>query len=114
MEKGVSGDLSEWTWHDGSPLDPAQRTADMAVPPLITDWEWPEGCVPLYKVRALKKLYAKSFTSDGSPGVVYRDQQTELEVGVGQPLGFTTTSLPRSMHYPLPASPPPPAPPLPP
>ena len=73
------GRWGEWAWHDGSPLDPEMREAGSAPPPILTAFEWPEGCVPLYTVRALKKAHAKTFTQPGSPGSIYRDLFEAME-----------------------------------
>ena len=53
------GRWGDWTWHDGSPLDPALRAAAgaTAAPPILTAFEWPEGCVPMYTVKAFKKKF---------------------------------------------------------
>jgi len=73
------GRWAEWSWHDGSPLDPALRTDDMPPPPLLPDaFSEPDGCRKFYHVKELKKAFAKSFTQDGSPGVVYRAEYERL------------------------------------
>ena len=81
------GDLSpggrwnEWVWHDGSPLDPLLRGA-AAPPPIVPDGEFErpagEGCISFYKVSMLKKLFAKRFTADDSPGSVYAAEAERL------------------------------------
>ena len=57
-----------WTWHDGSPLEPAEREATAAVPPLRTDFRLPAGCEYFH---AQFRSQAKTFTEAG-PGVIYR------------------------------------------
>ena len=74
---GEAGE-SAWTWHDGSPLDPARRAASTAPPPLLFDWEPPAGAVCFYKVPELKKPHAKLFALPGSPGVIYAHELERL------------------------------------
>ena len=79
------GRWGEWTWHDGSPLDPALR-AGLEPPPVLTDFEGPPGCAALYKVKALKKKFAKTFTEPGSPGSIYRGLFERLEEAMRAPV----------------------------
>ena len=66
---GDGGRWVEWSWHDGSPLDPECRAPDAPTPPLLPDaFEDPPGCVRFYNVPALKKPFAKCFAAPGSPG----------------------------------------------
>ena len=92
------GRWREWSWHDGTPLDPAERAAQglSRPPPLLEDFEFseagaelekwsptksvagpgcvpPGGCVSFYKAEELKRPYAKRFTEPDSPGVIYRE-----------------------------------------
>ena len=98
------GRWREWSWHDGTPLDPAQRAAQGLTrpPPLLEDFEFSEagsqlsrwsptkssagpgcvppcGCVSFYKAAELKGPYAGRFTDPDSPGVIYREVFEELE-----------------------------------
>ena len=50
--------LDELRWLDGSPLDAATAPRD-APPPLHFAFEWPDGCVPFYKVTTRFKRSTK-------------------------------------------------------
>lgn len=83
-ERATSGRWTQWTWYDGTPLDPDVRAAQGLTdpPPLLEDWEFgqePAGCSSFYKTDELKKAFAKSFTEDGSPGVIYRGIYEKME-----------------------------------
>merc|ERR1719375_2261893 len=78
VEPGTFGRWSEFTWHDGSPLDPAFRDPGAPAPPLRFEWSVPEGQRSFY-TSALKKEFAKTFTEPGSPGIVYRGEFERLE-----------------------------------
>jgi len=78
--------LDELCWWDGTPLcTDAEPSA--APPPLVYDFEWPEGCVPFYKVECLKKAHAKRFTEPGKAGCVYRQLYEQLEQAMRLPAG---------------------------
>ena len=72
-EAQKGGRWPEWTWHDGSPLDPDLRAPDAPLPPLLTEaFADPPGCKRFYNVKALKGPFAKKFTEASSPGSIYR------------------------------------------
>lgn len=78
--------LDELCWWDGTPLcTDAEPSAPP--PPLVYDFEWPEGCVPFYKVEGLKKAHAKRFTEPGKAGCVYRQLYEQLEQAMRLPAG---------------------------
>ena len=84
---------SEYVWHDGTPLDPdARREAGLEgspAPPLLDVFaDVPEGCVRFYDVPELKRAYAKTFTSDDSPGYVYRGTLDEMRRAMRWPDGL--------------------------
>jgi hypothetical protein len=90
------GRWPQWAWHDGSPLDPELRTADMPLPPLLPDsFSSPPGCSKFYNVKELKKPFAKSFASDASPGSIYRDEYNQLKAAMKWPEDFPIDSRAR-------------------
>ena len=82
----AAASAAELTWWDGTPLDDARGGGARArAPALLSDWEWPEGCVPFYQVAALKR-HARRFTDgDGSPGRAYRPLFERLEAALRVP-----------------------------
>jgi hypothetical protein len=81
------GRWSGWTWHDGSPLDPAQRTDGVEPPPLLPVWRLPDGC-RFFKDYSLPKeitRFAKTFTEPGSPGEIYRPVYDRMEAALRCP-----------------------------
>jgi len=82
----TAGRFGKWEWHDGSPLDPAARTAGMPPPPLLPDaWDPPAGCAAFYKVPSLKSAHAKSFAYAGSPGSIYAAEHEALREALRWP-----------------------------
>ena len=79
--------LERYVWHDGTPLDPAQRSLAAPPPPLLPEctFEEPEGCLAFYKVKELKLPWAKTFAEDGSPGVIYRAELERLRDALAWP-----------------------------
>eukprot|EP00292_Cryptomonas_paramecium_P021249 CAMPEP_0113669212 /NCGR_PEP_ID=MMETSP0038_2-20120614/4446_1 /TAXON_ID=2898 /ORGANISM="Cryptomonas paramecium" /LENGTH=168 /DNA_ID=CAMNT_0000585073 /DNA_START=79 /DNA_END=582 /DNA_ORIENTATION=- /assembly_acc=CAM_ASM_000170 len=71
--------MQRFEWHDGTPLDPSQRNAEMGVPELVTTWTRPPGVSSFYDIIDLKKKFAKIFTHDSSPGRIYRPLLDELD-----------------------------------
>merc|ERR1719326_1995997 len=83
-----SGRWADWTWHDGSPLDPLQRDPSAPPPPLLPEaFADPPGCVRFYNVRELKGKFAKCFAAPGSPGAIYADVLEELRAQLRWPEG---------------------------
>lgn len=104
--------LSQLLWRDGSPLG-AYRTeqegaaADTVGPPaLLSEWRWPEGCAPFYKIAKRCQYDARRFTEPGEPGCGYRALYERLEValrlppGADLPLALTADGV---HHYLVPA-----------
>jgi hypothetical protein len=86
------GDQERWsnyTWHDGSPLDPKFRTGTHSIPPpLITSFDAGDASnICVYKTPEFKSLFAKSFTEGDSPGVIYRDLYEKIESAMRIPEG---------------------------
>lgn len=82
------GRWSEYTWHDGSSLDPKLRKASSCdIPPLITTFDTGDNeC--FYKNLPLKDQYAKIFTNhEDSPGFIYRDLYNSIEKAMRIPEG---------------------------
>ena len=93
--------VSELVWWDGTPmLEQGAPAVGEHVPPLRGDWVWPDGCVPFYKVKALKKQTngGRAFTQPGSPGCIYRAQLEELEQALRVPEGARAGLDPRLCH----------------
>ena len=77
--------LDELQWWDGSPICITDTGPSSTPPPLQYNFEWPEGCVPFYNVKELKKAHAKSFTEPGKAGRAYRLMYEELEQALRLP-----------------------------
>eukprot|EP00965_Chrysotila_dentata_P197121 6177997-Pleurochrysis_carterae.AAC.5 len=75
--------VEQLVWWDGTPI--GSVILGGSVPALITSWEWPDGCVPFYKIKPLGKKFAKSFTEAGSPGHIYRPVYNALEQALRLP-----------------------------
>lgn len=72
---GVRFDSSsgEYQWHDGSPLNPADRDPDAEPPPLLLEFRLPPGCTRYFEAfRRHEAWPASRFTEPGMPGEVYR------------------------------------------
>jgi hypothetical protein len=83
-----AGRWADWTWHDGSPLDPLLRDPSAPPPPLLTEaFEDPPGCVRFYNVPELKRAFAKCFASKGSPGAIYAETLEGLRAQLRWPDG---------------------------
>jgi hypothetical protein len=65
--------LDDYEWHDGTPLSPTAPP-----PPLLTAFEWPEGCHQAYSIPCFKQ-FSKHFTESPSPGIIYRPLYEELK-----------------------------------
>jgi len=72
-------------WHDGSPINPGERSPEAPVPPLLCPWDPPEGCLPV-SWTALRR-HVKTFVEDGSPGAIYRPLYDELREAMRWPEG---------------------------
>ena len=95
-----------YEWHDGTPLDPAERAtqglAGAPPPALLPAFEWPEGCTPAYRVPCLKVAFSKHWATDStSPGSVHAATYDNLEKALRLPPGGVDPRLkhPDGKHY---------------
>eukprot|EP00929_Paragymnodinium_shiwhaense_P034911 TRINITY_DN18949_c0_g1_i1.p1 TRINITY_DN18949_c0_g1~~TRINITY_DN18949_c0_g1_i1.p1 ORF type:complete len:412 (+),score=89.43 TRINITY_DN18949_c0_g1_i1:74-1309(+) len=79
-----TGQWTDWVWHDGSPLDPAERGPDSAPPPLLDPWKPPEGCLQFYTADKALSRFNKLFSVEG-PGVIYRAEWEKLREALRWP-----------------------------
>jgi hypothetical protein len=80
---------SKYIWYDNSPFDPKKRNENQEPPRLITAFHGihREDYTCVYKIPELKERYAKTFTEEGSPGVIYRDLYNKIEKAMRIPEG---------------------------
>ena len=72
------------TWHTGETVVSGEDAVGLPAPPLHTEWEWPDGCAPIYRTMTRRKSKVE-FTD--RRGVVYRPLYDSLERALRWPEG---------------------------